>query len=243
MNKKTLTAMVTYNRPEYVDQTFQSFERSGFFEQADMNHFVVFDGGSDQSSIDVLEKWKNKYKFTVNYSNERKTYFQQFERIRDYCKENGYEAFLFIESDIVVSKNFYKFIISTIGRLGDWSVLSFYTCDERPSCETYQPFIYSKGVGDQYGTCMMVFKLHAIDKIIDYTLQQRKPLDICICPLFGYTKEEEKLGRHNIITGPRFYFSKPSVCQHVGEISSIGAPMHKAFDFRGEEFDLLKLLD
>lgn len=220
-----LTALITLNRLEYLSRTLESLKNSGFFEQCPMDSFVIFDAGSDNNILEYLQTWQNIYKFKIETTNERITYFHQFSRIRDYALTQGHDSFLFIESDTLVATNFYQVADKlNSSRTMPWQVINLYATDNKNYATTIPDTnLIVKGVTTYYGTCLVIYKCEAIQPIVDHVLETHKPFDIATSAIFG---------PKNLLL-----MMRPSLAQHIGEHSVIGASFHCASDFVGQQFD------
>jgi len=242
-------AMPNLNRPEYLNKTLTSMENAGFFKQCDPKLFALFDGGSDQATLDLVEQWRSKYgflvydseafsdhlrdKFTHEHGLERPVnYFLQFQRMQKWCETSGYKEFMFAESDVVVSKNFYEYVNKLLGSIGHWDAVSFYAIDEGNVGKlTSNLYLKNKNFT---GTCMLALKCEALERATQLALVDRVPLDIAIGRALGVN--------HAVKDGKCLYIHIPSLAQHFGATSVIGAPYHTARRFYGEGNDCMRLV-
>lgn len=231
-----LIGLACKDRPKYLDRTLKSLVKSGFFEfinsHKDKYTFAAFiSPGFDTKVRDLLEAASQKYGFSLNYNYVNTGYIDQFLIMSYHSEALNYDKFMLIESDVIVSKNFIEYVDKVLESRTDWSVFNFYQTDDRPHVKLSNN-VCAKLSGPQYGTCMVAMKNYAPEIVLEKAKELSIPFDVAI----------GKTYIANTFDNTQLLFCTPSVCEHIGVISGIKAPFHKAHEFRGEDFDCLTLL-
>ena len=231
----TPIAIQTLDRPEYFIKTLSSLERSGTFKQCSNVH--IFDCGSSRDKLSRIEDLCLAYNLELHkYYDGKLSLNEGVERIDTILGED----FLRVEDDVLVCKNWYLYAIVIMDLLENWDLINLYSVDSWNMLKgTDINNIHRKGYVCHYGICLMAFK-HGIVKYINNCAEENGvPFDIAMSLECGwYEKGDEKKG-----TGSNtLCVHVPSLAQHIGNESKIGAPFHEAPDFVGENFNALTLL-
>ena len=252
---KIAAMMATLNRPDYLLKTLGSLKDSGFFEQC--NDFYVMDAGSDEDTLKILSDWQKQYKFEVVKSNQIVKYHEQFPRMWKLGMEKGYDYILFLESDIIVAKNFYQYILELMPMVDTGGIYGFYNVDHiHGKIQSNIPVLQLAGDRCFYGTCMVLFGINTIMPCYE-TAMTGYPYDIAIAATYGWVCSHGEPTHPNLRVGvaypeavvrdARLYTHFPSLCQHTGSNSLITGknserPEHLSDCFAGENFNCMELI-
>ena len=235
-------AIQTLDRPDYFTKTLLSLERSGAFGQCSDIH--VFDCGSSKDSLARVENLCLTYNLELHKSPTG--ILRLNEGVAKMDAVLG-EDFIRLEDDILVCKNWYPYVVEVMNSLERWEVINFYCLDSnnlvRP---TNINNVYRKGYTTFYGICLTAFKHGVTEKINRCKRETGHSFDIAIGLECGWYEENhlEISGIPKICTGSNtLCVHSPSLAQHIGKESIIGAPYNEVKDFVGEDFNALELLN
>jgi hypothetical protein len=141
---------------------------------------------------------------------------------------------LLIQDDVVFCRNLRNYI-SALKWPEDAGCISLYTPDIIPDMS---PGLHAAG-GTTWGACALLFRTKTAIELLKTRTVATWPIDRRIDVMVGQAVRE---------LGLRFYYHRPSLAQHIGEVSSFRDGRLYSFnrqapDFVGETFDAMSLLD
>lgn len=198
---KILFLMRSYNRPEYLDKTLKSLEKSDIdicFKK------FIYDDNSDNKTKNILKKYENKYEVIYNNVNYKQKSMVKFLDII-LNKNLEYDYICYVDNDVKVKSNFietcYKTyeLIKREQKLDNNKILltGFNSNRTHKTINTYNKYIEKESIGGVH----MFFHKSLLNNI---KLWWDKNEDWGIC---NGIKE---------IKG-RIFCTKPSIIDHIGE--------------------------
>lgn len=159
-NKKICVISLTYNRPFYIERSFDSlYKRAGY----DFDHYV-FDDCSDKETTQLLRNLQKKYHFTLMRNDTRLGIFKNFHMNVRVIPEI-YDFYMKFDSDVeVLSDDFLSSILDVVDMPAGLSVLtprvegmfnqqSF--DDHTDRVEYYNSHALRIGIPIKYGCCLI----------------------------------------------------------------------------------------
>lgn len=189
--------------------------------------FVVDDGSTEEDKINLLKELDSSNKVFV-IRQEHKGYKPQFLEIMKIFKDVPY--YIFMEDDVVFSKNWYQWgcrnLQTLIAEGYNIGVFALYT--GHPALkEQVLPNVYRHNTEHFYGTCCLFINPKIIDEY-EYQAKTWNP-DVAI--------REMSLNRSEFL----LFVASPTLAQHIGRESLLGAPPHRSGLFWGQDKDALTL--
>jgi hypothetical protein len=240
---KIVIAMITINRAEFVDdktrtgknyinQTMESFERSGLWDSRTPFEFHLYDGGSKDFSF-IDPKWLSLFKVIhtvpnriLPRENAGRALIDAVEYTNDYV--------IFVEDDIAVCKGFLDSAARFIERYmtEDYRVVSFYTPYREVAQAAKQNYsFWQYPVVCFYGTQALAIRacdaFSAGTHIANDTEYSPQSYDLAL----------KRWHTNNYPHLENFLSTVPSYVQHTGEDSALNPGRFHACDsFLGEQW-------
>jgi len=237
----------TYKRTKYFIHMVNEIQRTN----APMEEVIFFVDGDDEKDEFLIQVRKfqklNGFKVVTNsWSGHR----GNFLNIGNYFREQGYDYFFYIEDDTIFCKNWYEVCVNllekvkgfTFGLIAPYSAYPYYFKQT-----TIMPHVQElQGYTPIYGSCAWLLSIHFFKEIAERMEQNHNP-DTAVCSLTMRWKLDEEKGEYvqkNRDTYYRVFIIRPNIAQHLGVgDSSIkpDIPLHKSFDFYGQQKDARSL--
>jgi len=221
-------ALLTYNRAELLKQSIAEQERVN----SPYPIYIFDDGSTEESKLTLLNDLEKDNRFIVIRWKHR-GYKNQFLEIMRFFKEQGYRYYVFIEDDAIFSINWYDW---GCGRLRDLEsfgcnigVFALYTGHPILKQEVL-PHVFKHTTEHFYGTCCLFINPQIIDEYIYQAYDRGWNPDVAI--------REMSLNRSKFL----LFVASPTLAQHIGNESLLGAPPHRSGLFLGQDKDALNLL-
>jgi hypothetical protein len=167
---KYLITIPCVNREErnainVIDKTFESFEKSGLFNELNINlKIILFESGSKNISyLDFIESYKTKYSVNIEilYNsvplNGNTNTFKMFKYISNLPK-NLYDFIIWMDDDVFVCNNFIKNADAWIKKFANFSIFSSLYVPYESYPILNRKFIHLSRLHTFYGTCCTIFK-------------------------------------------------------------------------------------
>ena len=232
------------NAINVIDRTFISFEKSGLFEQKDIDvSIALFESGSrDLSYLNFLDEYKKKYNipiyifFSGIQLNGITNTLRMFKFINK-LPENQYDFVLWMDDDIYVCKNFIKNADTWIKNYANFSVFSSLYVPYVSYLIQNRKYVQLSLLPGFYGTCCTIFKPRLSKYVIPNWFNPH-------FEKFDYnpdTRFRDSV-RHKFPNASKICVSSPSLVEHMNIGSSIKMKKvvnkgHKSKNFIGEEND------
>lgn len=221
------TALLTYNRPEYLKQALKEHRRVGT-----PLPIYIFDDGSDNDEqrklLGALERDDKYLVFNMQHVGLKKAFVE----VGKILKELGFEHYIYVEDDVSFCINWYAWSMKALESLCKnylVDTLALYSA-RIINGEKVLKYIYKNTDAGFHGLCAAIVNTRIIEKIED-EIAKLNP-DIAILHL-----------SHNKLINLFVVF--PNLAQHIGiERTNIKDthPIHKSLTFLGNDKDALEEL-
>lgn len=221
-------AMLTYNRTNLLKNALAEHERVNTPSPI----YIFDDGSTDNDKLALLNELDKDERFIV-VRFEHKGYKNQFLAIMKYFKELEVDYYAFVEDDAVFSINWYTWGTGRLRQLESAAynvgVFTLYTGHPHLR-ELVLASVFKHNTEHFYGTCCLFINPKIMDEYIYQAYDEGWNPDVAI--------REMSLKRSKFL----LFVSSPTLAQHIGTESLLGAPPHRSSRFLGQSVDALKEL-
>ena len=204
MNKDIIFLLRSHNRPEYLKQTLE------YLEYSDINAFCdskyIYDDASDnQDTLNILNKYKEKYKILFHTKNYKQKSFVKFIEYIESINTEHINFICYLDNDALVTDNFIKSCVDTFelikkeqNKKNTEIILTGFNTQSHKIITSYDKYVLKNSIGG----------IHLFfHKSLLSNLKKWWDLD----EDWGVTWEFKK-------QGGELYATKPSVIEHIGKI-------------------------
>lgn len=222
-------ALLTYNRADFLERSLVELERTN----TPFPIYIFDDGSHESSKLELLSKLENDNRYEI-IRLEHKGYKDQFTYIMKFFKDRNYDYYVFIEDDAIFAKNWYQWGMRELGKLqlrSDFITGVFALYTGHPFIrEQVAPFIFKHDKEHFYGTCCTIISPLIYDEYYHHAYEKGWNPDVAL--------------REMSMSGSKFRIavSIPTLAQHIGDKSLVGAPAHRSPLFLGGDKDALEIL-
>ena len=205
--------VTTYNRPEYLNKTFNSIKQSFIPEYTRFN--IIDDCSTNRFTLKLLKEFDLEgIEVDKTYKKENKGVWDSLKIGFDWCKENEFDIYCNIDSDVLLNKLWLSNLKNLYYGYRDSILTAF-----NPTNSV------------KYGTMKELNGCYERSKICGVNLLFGKHLYKYILKSLEY-EEMWDIELNNIAKKIKFISTKPSLIQHIGNTSSMnhGQPA-RAKDF------------
>jgi hypothetical protein len=219
---KIPVAMITYNRPDMLRNALAEQHRTLTPFPID----IYDDGSNDQKKLDLLKTISDCTVHNMKHLGHRK----QVLEIMKEMNTAGVRYFAFIEDDAIFSINWYTWGVNKLHELESnghkVGALALYTGHARMDTRAVIPGVYKHNREHFYGSCCIFFNTTITSSLINQVNAGFNP-DVAL----------RELSVNNVID---LFVTTPTVAEHIGTESLLGAPPHRSNNFYGQDVDMLK---
>lgn len=223
--KNIPVVLLTYNRPDLLKNALIEHERVN----TPTPICVVDDGSIEENQLGLLDNLEKDSRYKVLKWPHR-GYKNQFLEIMKYFGDQDVNYYVFVEDDAVFSINWFAWGCLKLRELesigGDIGVLALYTGHPNLRQEICS-HVYKHNTEHFYGTCCLFVNPRIVDEYI------HQAYDLGWNPDVAIREMSLKKSRFHL------FVASPTLVQHIGEVSLLGAPPHRSGLFLGRDKDAL----
>jgi glycosyltransferase involved in cell wall biosynthesis len=220
-------ALLTYNRTDFLKKSILELKRTN----TPFPIHIFDDGSTDTEKIELLDVLEKDANYIIHRW-EHKGYKAQFLEVMKYFKEQGAPFYVFIEDDAIFSLNWYKWGVSRLLKLLSFGfnvgVFSLYTGHPLLR-EEVVAHVFRHHTEHFYGTCCLIINPQIIEEYTYQAYDKGWNPDVAI--------REMSLCKSKFA----LFVASPTLAQHIGTESLLGAPPHRSGAFLGRDQDAFVL--
>ena len=189
--------MRSYNRPNYLQLTLQSLNKSDI--DLSYKKIIYDDASTDKKTISILNKCKNRYNIIFNNKNYKQ---QSMIKALELIENEDFDYLCYLDNDAIVNKNFIKKCIYTYKKIkkeqqlnNSQIILSGFDTKNHKIINKYNDYNLKKSIGGIH----MFFHKNLLKNIKNWWVIN------------------EDWGIVNNFKG-KLFTTNPSIVQHIGKI-------------------------